>query len=886
MTFPDPAPPAMTPVDLTCEYISNPLGIDTLRPRLCWNLESNRRAEKQTGFQILAASSESALKANHGDLWDSGKVASDESLHFEYAGKPLVSGQRCLWKVRVWNRDGKPSAYSAPTSWEMGLLQPGDWHGKWIGRTADTAYQPAPLLRRAFTINGKVRRARLYICGLGYCDVRLNGLKVGDHELDPGYTRYDRRDLYVTHDVTGLLHQGKNALGVMLGTGWQNVHTRAVWYFDKAPWRAAPKLLAELRIEYTDGRTEVVASDETWKTATGPIIFDSIYGGETYDAQQERPAWDLPGFDDSSWTPAIAVEAPKGLLRAQQSPPIRIKQTLKPVRVTEPKPGVFLFDLGQNLAGWAELRVKGPAGTNVIMKYGEKLHADGTLDQSNLNPHLIKTDPPQRFQTDEYILKGEGEEVWHARFCYHGFQYVEVTGFPGTPTVDNLRGLFIHTDVQPVGEFSCSNPLLNRIQEATHWSYLSNMQGIPTDCPHREKNGWTGDAHLAAEQGLFNFASAAFYTKWLNDLKDEMRETGELPGIVPSSGWGYEWGNGPAWDSAYPLIAWYLYEYCGDKRILEVHYDHLKRYVDYLTSRASDGIVSIGLGDWVPYKTETPVEVTSTGYYYRDALIVAKAADLLGKKEDGSKYARLAETIQSAFNAKFRHPENGLYSNGGQTALGCSLYQGLAPVEKRGEVLDRLVTAVDKNNGHIDTGILGAKYVLNALTDMGRADVAYRIATQKTLPGWGYWFERGATTLWESWGGEGDSRNHIMFGDISAWMYKALAGINPDPNAPGFKHFIIKPNIVGDLTHAQAAYRSIRGLIVSDWKLEGGKLRLSIQIPANATATVFIPTKPGAVVTESGKSIDKAVGVRFLRNEPGWSIYNVGSGKYEFAAER
>ena len=555
---------SLAPDQLRCEYLPNPLGIDMPQPRLSWILESRQRAQTQAAFQVLVASSEANLKSNTGDLWDSGKVASDQSLHVIYAGKPLVSSQRCFWKVRVWDQDGKASAWSQPASWEMGLLSPADWRAHWIGRTTDTNYSPAPLFRRAFALDGKIKQARAYICGLGYYELHINGKKIGDHLLDPGYTRYDKRALYVTYDVTDALRRGKNALGVVLGTGWYNVHTKAVWDFHKAPWRSAPKLLMQLRVEYADGTIETIATDSRWLTSTGPITFDSIYGGETYDARLEKPGWDTAEYDDSDWSMAQVVEAPGGKLVAQLMQPIKADEIIKPAKVTEPRPGVFVFDMGQSLAGFAELSLRGPAGAKVVMKYSERLAKDGMVDRADIQQHIVKLDPNQQYQTDTYILKGRGLETWHSRFDYHGFQYVEVTGFPGKPTLDNLRGVFIHSAIPVAGEFECSNPMLNKIWRAGRWAYLSNLQGIPTDCPHREKNGWTGDAHLAAEQALFNYAPVNVYTKWINDLGDEQQPTGKLPGIVPTSGWGYTWGNGPAWDSAFLLIPLYLYEYCGD----------------------------------------------------------------------------------------------------------------------------------------------------------------------------------------------------------------------------------------------------------------------------------------------------------------------------------
>jgi len=883
-----PALAGLTPSQLQCEYLDNPQGIDNPQPRLSWILDSKQRAEKQIAYQILAASSEALLKADTGDLWDTGKIASDQTVQVVYAGKALDSCQRCCWKVRVWDQTGKISAYSPPARWEMGLLSPQDWQGQWIASTADTNSLPAPLLRHVFTLDGRIKQARVYICGLGYYELHVNGSKIGDHLLDPGYTRYDRRDLYVTYDVTDALRRGKNAIGVILGNGWYNVQTKAVWDFHKAPWRAAPKLLLQLRVEYTDGRIETIATDSRWTASSGPITFDSIYGGETYDARAELPGWDKPDYNDSAWSQAQVVSAPGGRLAAQMMPPIKADsntQPIKPVKLTEPRPGVFLFDLGQSLAGFAELRVRGPAGAKIVLKYGERLSKDGLLDRTDIQQHIARVDASQQYQTDSYILKGKGWETWHSRFDYHGFRYVEVTGLPGQPTLDTLRGIFIHSAVPVAGEFTCSNPILNRIWTAGRWSYLSNLQGIPTDCPHREKNGWTGDAHLAAEQGLFNYASAAVYTKWINDLGDEQRPTGELPGIVPTSGWGYAWGNGPAWDSAFLLIPYYLYEYCGDTKVLCDHYDGLKRYVDYLTGKASGGIVNIGLNDWAPFKTTTPTDITSTAYYYRDAQIVALTAGLLGNTADAQKYAALAASIKTAFNDKFYHANTGLYGNGSQTSLSCALYQGLVEPQNQARVLTNLVAAVEQANNHIDTGILGAKYLLNALLENGRADVAYRIASQKDLPSWGWWMEQGATTLWEQWNGS-ESRIHIMFGDISAWFYKALAGINPDPAAPAFKHFIVKPNLVGGLTSAKATYNSVQGRIVSDWKCADGRFDWTVTIPANTTATVYVPVADAGSIKESGSPAVEAEGVTLLRVEGDRTLFEVGSGTYRFTAPR
>lgn len=873
---------------LRCEYLEDPLGIDVVWPRLNWIMRSDERAECQTAYQVLVATNPELLKQDQGDLWDSGKVASDRSIQIEYAGEPLQSYMHCSWKVRVWNKDGQPSAWSKPAFWSMGILDPAEWSAKWLAYTKDLEFDvpwtqsaPSPVFRKTFEIKQPIRSATVSVCGLGFYELHLNGDKVGDHVLDPSLTRYDKRVLYVTYDVTGQLKQGRNAIGAMLGNGWYNSHSRCVWDFDKAPWRDRPKLLMQLRVVLADGSVQTITTDNTWRATIGPVIRDAIRNGEVYDARREMPGWNTPEFDDAAWATAEVVEGPKGILRAQMIPPAKVMQTVTPVAIAEPKPGVFIVDMGQNLAGWAQLKVTGPAGSRVVMRYGERLSPEGLLDAKSI-AQFVSQGP---FQTDTYILKGQGEEVWQPRFTYHGFRYVEVSGFPGKLTAENIHAQVVHTAFTSAGSFACSNELLNTIQNLTLWSYRSNfVDGYPTDCPHREKNGWTGDAHLATEQAMYNFDNTAAYLKWLNDLKDEQQPDGNLPGIVPTAGWGYAWGNGPAWDSAYILIPWYLHQYCDDTRVLADHYDGMKRYVDYLTARSKDHLVSHGLGDWVPAKTVTPEVVTSSGYYYVDALIVSKSAALLGKTDDAKKYAELASAIREAYN-KALYKGDGIYANGSQTALSCPVYQGLVAPEEKARVVDKLAENVHSQGDHLDVGILGAKYLFHALSDNGKHDVAFGIATQTTAPSYGAWLPQGATTLWEDWG-DGQSRNHVMFGDISAWFYQTLAGINLDAEQLAFKRVVIRPRPVADLKWAQADHESLYGAIATRWQLEGNRLSLSVTVPANTTGVVYIPARNEAAVGEGGQPASKVSGVKFLRMEDGAAVFEVGSGKYEFTAER
>jgi alpha-L-rhamnosidase len=865
---------AVKVTSLVCEYLTNPMGVDVLQPRLSWALESTERGQKQTAYQIVATTDQDTI-------WDTGKVVSSRQSHVPYAGKALVSGQRVNWKVKVWDANDHESVWSDPAWWEMGLLDAADWKGKWIGATDKivTPSAPAPYLRKSFSVSKPVRSGRVYISGVGYAELYLNGQKVSDHVLDPGYTRFDRRVIYVTHDVTASLQQGNNALGIILGNGWLNVNAADTWDFDTAPWRMTPRALAQLVVVYTDGTSETLTTDESWKVSSGAIVFDGIRNGQSDDARLEKPGWSTGGYaEDASWTPAAVLKAPGGVMSAQMFPPQKIMQTLPSKKMTEVKPGVFVFDFGQNIAGWAQLSVTGAAGTKVTMKYGEVLAADGSVDQTNVaGIGSIKFYKPP-VQTDTYTLLGGGAETFEPRFVYYGFQYVEVSGFPGRPTMDSLHARVVHTSFETIGSFSSSNDLLNRIQAATQWSYKANFQSIPTDCPHREKNGWMGDAHMAGELAMLNFANGAAYTKWLRDIRDEMRPTGELPGIVPTSGWGYTNYSGPAWGSALLLLPWYLYQYSGDEQILTTSYDHFKRYVDYVTTKNYLAANPSGwLGDCVMPGETTPEGVTHSGYHVIDARIVAKTAELLGKNDDVQKYNALADKVKQDFLAKYFNTTTAQIAGDSQTALAAALYQGLLDDADRPRVLARLLAKIAAKNDHLDTGCLGTKYLPWVLTDGGHADLFYKIATQTDFPSWGRWIGQGATTLWETWKDEG-SHNHIFLGDISAWFFRGLAGINPDPEGPGFAKIIVRPEVVGDLTFAKAETRTLRGVVHSDWKIDGGNLVLSVVIPVNSTATVYVPA--------ASKDDVSVEGATFVRSEAGRQVFSVGSGSYTFTAKR
>jgi len=677
---------------LKSEYRVNPLGLDTPQPRLSWLLDSKERGQQQTAYQVLAATSLDALAKGTGDLWDSGKVSSAESVHVAYGGQPLRSGQRVYWKVRAWDRQDRPSAYSAPAWWEMGLLAPADWQAAWLTRQrpAPRSEQqmfedaPAPLLRKEFAIPKAILRARVYVSGLGYYELRLNGQRVGDHVLDPGWTTYSKRVLYSTYDVTDQLQRGANALGIMLGNGWFNPLPLRLWGHINPREHLTigePRAILQLVVEFADGSSQTVVTDETWKVGEGPILRNNVYLGEVYDARRAQPGWDRPGFDDASWRRASVAEEPLGPLRAQDAPPVRVTRTLKPVKRTEPKPGVFIFDLGQNFAGWARLSVKGPAGTRVRMRYGELLYPDGTLNGMTAVCGQIKQGgrdyrydgigaPKTAWQEDQYILKGEGEEVYTPRFTFHGFRYVEVTGIVGEHVA--LEGLRLNSDVAPAGSFTCSNERFNRIQEMVLWTELSNLFSVQSDCPHREKFGYGGDIVATSEMAIFNFDMARFYAKATRDLADAVRPNGGFTETAPFVGIadnGLGEKSGPiGWGTAHPLLQWHLYQYYGDTRLLEENYELTKRWIALLRASARDHILDNGISDHESLVPK-PRALTGTGFYYLNVRLFSQIARALGKKADADEAAALAEQIKAAFNQKFLQPGTGRYDTATHASL-------------------------------------------------------------------------------------------------------------------------------------------------------------------------------------------------------------------------
>jgi len=910
---------AFSPIDLRCENRTTPMGIDSLAPRLSWKLKTigDARNQSQAAYQIRVSSSSELLESNVGNLWDSGKVPSDAQLHVEYQGIPLQSGSRCYWKVDVWDSEDRKSTSSDISWWEMGLLSPSDWQGQWIDdgqalpESDEALYEndPSPLFRRSFELSKPVKRARLYATALGYYDLKVNGKSPSDIVLDPPWTSTDKRVYYTTYDVTDGLRVGENVLGVMLGNGWHNPLPLRMWsrinLREHLPV-GRPRFLSELVVEFEDGTSQRISTDDSWRVASGPLLKNSVYLGEVYDARLERTGWASSGFDDSDWSAASVLELDDSsgrLIQASPMPPIRVTRTVSAVSVEEVKPGVFVFDLGQNFAGWARLNVSGPRGTEVTMRMGELVYEDGTLNPMTAVAGQIKGlkqdgtprggpgAPEVAWQVNTYTLRGDRtEEVYTPRFTFHGFRYVEVTGFPGKPAIRAIEGLRLNTDVESVGTFRCSNARFNQIQELVKWTFLSNIFSVQSDCPAREKYQYGGDIVASSEMAIFNYDMSAFYSKSVEDFKDAARdgwftETAPYVGISAEN---YAEGAGPiGWGLAHPLLIVQLVQYYGDTRLAENHFEAAKTWVDLLEANSDNFIIDRCIGDHESLDPK-PIELIATAQFYQAATMVADLATLLGKTSEARHYRQLGNSIRAAFSGRFVETGTGRIGIATQAAQSAALYSGLVPDSERELAVRRMVDAVMQDHkGHIAAGIFGTKYLLNMLSKTGHADVAHKMVSQQEYPGWIHMIENGATTLWETWAQSDNvySQNHPMFGSVSEWFFKVLGGIEPDPEAIGFDRFVIAPYPPEDLDWVDASYASVRGPISCSWRKAEGNLNVHISIPVNTTALVKIPTSNPDSVVEAGRPLAQLAALRgpVTVNEMGVEL-ELGSGRYEFTA--
>ncbi|PWS33897.1 family 78 glycoside hydrolase catalytic domain [Pedobacter paludis] len=889
-------------VDLTCDYRTNPLGIDNVSPRLCWKLRSNQKNVVQIAYRILVSDHIESLKKGLGNVWDSKKIKSDQSIQIKYSGLKLSSAQKYYWRVEIWNNYGLVEK-SEIASWQMGLLNEAAWKGaKWIAydKIADSNINVLPIdgkkdnykgnnilpiLRKSFRVTKQVKSATMYISGLGQFELSFNGQKVGDHFLDPGWTKYDKEALYVAFDLTSKVKIGENAIGVMLGNGFYNIPPISGRYRKLKTAFGYPKMICRLAIEYSDGTSSNIISNPSWKTAPSPITFSSIYGGEDYNAKLEQNGWNLAGFEDKKWKSAIIVNGPK--LNAQQAEPVKIFDNFSAKSVHKVSNGDWVYDFGQNASALVELKIRGKHGDTIRITPAELLKEDGSVTQKNIGG-------PSYFT---YILKGDGVETWRPRFMYTGFRYLQVKG--GIPLgkenpsnnalVEDLKSLHIRNAAKQAGTFSSSNELFNKTFDLINWAIKSNMVSVFTDCPHREKLGWLEELHLMGSSVRYNFDVAPLFKKALEDMKNSQTAEGLIPEIAPEYV-KFEWGgdmfrDSPEWGSSSILMSWYLYQWYGDKEAMATYYPMMKGYINYLKTKAKNNILSQGLGDWydlgpnAPGVSQlTPMGVTCTAIYYYDLKILEKIATQLGRKVDALAYSKLAIEVRKSFNEKFFNPKTKQYATGSQAANAMAVYMGLVSEGDKMAVIDNLVKDIKNKNNSLTAGDIGYRYVLRVLEDAGQSDVIFDMNSRSDVPGYGMQLAKGATALTESWAALPTvSNNHFMLGHLMEWFYSGVGGIQQEENSVAFKEIIIKPEVVGDLTSANTSYNSPYGEISTKWKKTAGNFVLEANVPANTKASVYLPGFPNATVKEENNASFTNAGL-----ENGKTKIKIGSGYYKF----
>jgi alpha-L-rhamnosidase len=885
-----------------CELLQNPLGIDVKEPRLSWEIVTEKRNVQQTGYHIIVASTEEKLKKSEGDIWNSGRVNSSQSIHVVYKGKPLASRMNCYWKVKIFTNKGESDWRES--YWTMGLLNTGDWKGKWIGYDKASPWDSitqwsrlsARYFRKQFQSPQHIKRATVYIVGLGLYELYVNGKKIGDGVLAPAPTDYRKSVMYNTLDVTGDLQKGENVIATVLGNG-RFFTMRQNYKPQKHNTFGYPKMLLQLEIEYQDGSKQVIASDDSWKlNADGPIRTNNEYDGEEYDATKELKGWTNAGYDDSKWIRPELVDVPGGKIVAQMNEPMKVVYTLVPVAIKKIGQGKHILDMGSNFSGWVKMTVKGERGHQVKLRYAESLQPNGELYVANLRDAKV---------TDIYTLKGEGEEQWHPSFVYHGFRYVEITGYPGEPELQDFQGNFVFDDLPATGYFSCSDSILSKIHSNARWGIASNYKGMPIDCPQRnERQPWLGDRATGSGGEAFVFDNSKLYAKWLNDIEESQTPEGAIPDVAPAF-WNYYTDN-MTWPGTYLLVADLLYRHFGDERPIVRHYASMKKWMQYMRTRyMKDFIVTKDkYGDWcVPPESleiirsrdslrNTDGALISTAYYYKLLELMKKFAAISGNTADIQPYEELSRNIAAAFNKKFYKPERGCYDNNTITANLLPLYFNITPPEWRAAVFNSIYNRIrGTDQMHISTGVIGTQWLMRGLTRYDRPDIAFALASNKTYPSWGYMVEQGATTIWELWNGntaspQMNSQNHVMLlGDLIIWLYENLAGIKSDDKEPAFKKIIMKPSFVAGLTSVKGVYTSLYGTISSEWERKDNELSWKLQVPFNTKAIVYLPAKSSNDVKEGGKDISSSGDIRFIKTENGNAVFEVGSGSYHFTVK-
>ena len=891
--------------NLLCEYHNNPLGIDVPQPRLSWQMQSERRGARQTAYQIVTASSTASLASREALLWDSGKVEADQSIQVPYAGPVLASGQRVYWQVRVWDEAGG-EAESAPAWWEMGLLDSSDWQADWITAAWDedvNQSQPSPLLRRTFDVDNDVVSARLYVTSLGLYELYLNGQRVGDGVLTPGWTSYRHRLQYQTYDVTELLRDGENALGAMLGDGWYRGYMGFTGGRNLYGDRLA--LLLQLELTYRDGRSQIITSDDQWRAAKGPIQMSDIYMGEIYDARLEKPGWDQPQYDESGWQNVSLLDHPKDGIIAQMAPFICRHEQIQPVEILHSPKGETILDFGQNMVGWVKMRLSGPTGITITLRHAEVLDQQGNLYTENLRAAQ---------QIVRFTL-ADSEAIFEPHFTFFGFRYVSVEGYPGEVAAEDFTGIVVHSDIPKIGSFACSNPLINQLQHNIIWGQKGNFVDVPTDCPQRdERLGWTGDAQVFIRTACFNMNVAAFFTKWLHDLSADQLPNGSVPYVVPDviihTGPGeLSAANGAgaaAWGDAAVICPWTIYQCYGDQRLLAEQYESMVGWVAFMRSRADEDTIwrqDFQFGDWLDYRGQddrlpapvTNSELIATAFFAYSTRLLAEIAEVLGKTSDAECYAELAQKVAKAFNDEFVSPTGRIGSNT-QTAYVLALHFELLPEAIRPLAAKRLVEEIRRGGYHLTTGFVGTPYLCHVLSQHGYLDVAYKLLNQEEYPSWLYPVKRGATTIWERWDGikpDGsfqdagmNSFNHYAYGAIGDWLYRVVAGIDTDPDAPGYKRVLIQPQPGGGLTSAEATLDSMYGRIASKWTLDNEVFQLEVTIPPNSEGVVHLPVQATGNIREGGQPLEQVEGISDMQQEGEKTILTLGSGRYRFVVSQ
>lgn len=896
--------------DIRCENQQNPLGIDKLQPSFNWKINGDQRGIFQTAYQIMVASSIDLLNNNNPDLWDSKKTLSGQNTFIPYSGKKLNSARKYYWKARIWDNTGAVSQWSDPTFFVTGLFDQSDWNNsKWIGyedlpdslrltrgiggratKLGNIAKKRSviPYFRKSFHLDKDIDQALVFVCGLGQYELSINGTKTGDYFLTPGWTKYTKQCFYNTYDVSGQLRKGENVIGAIVGNGFFYINRER--YYKTSVAFGYPMLRLRLIIRYRDGTVKEVDTNTDWKISPSAVTYTSIYGGEDYDARTEQKGWDSPGFADKGWKNAVQVKGPGGVMESQKDPPLKVMNVFTQQKISQPKPGMYVYDFGQNTSGIIHLKVKGEKGKVVKLTPAELLGEDELANQT-------ASGEPYYFS---YTLKGDGVEEWEPRFSYYGFRYVQVEGaVPATdknnedkPVVEDLKLLHTRNSAPVVGNFECSNPLFNNIFQLINWAMKSNLASVTTDCPHREKLGWLEVTHLVGSSIKYNYDILNYYNKIIEDMINGQMPEGLVPDYVPefnTSDGGFR--DSPEWGSSAVLVPWYVYKWYGDKGALIKSYDMMQRYVAYLGSKAKDNILSYGLGDWFdlgpsrPGPSQlTPMALTATSIYYNDVDILSKVASVLGKKEDAQKYGVLAKEIKSAFNSKFFNPQTKVVGSGSQTSYAMPLVVGLVEPQYQKAVMENLVQSIKAGNNALTAGDIGFRYLVRALEDGGASQLLYEMNNRDDVPGYGYQLKHGATALTESWPAlKYVSNNHMMLGHLMEWLYSGLGGIRQQDDDVGFHKILIEPQLVKGIDWVKSNYNSINGNITVNWEKGNGELTMDISVPGNCSTKVILPVNKPDLIKEGDSPVSKSLGIKSSQIEGNTVTLNITSGNYKFS---